>query len=55
MASVLTLMMDALFRKIYMYHRIRNMSNDLCFANYYFILVHYKVTMKKINMQTVFD
>ena len=55
MSSVVKLITDEFLTKIHMYHRVRNSRNDLSLANYYFILVHNKTILKKINMQTVFD
>ena len=54
MSSVVKLMMGFL-AEIHGYHRIRNMSNDLFFANDYFILVHLKTILKTIDMKTFFD
>ena len=40
---------------IYRYHIISSISNELSFVKYYFIIVHNKTILNKINMQTVFD
>ena len=41
--------------EIHGYHRISNRMNDLYFANEYFIVVHNKIVLNRINTETVFD
>ena len=55
MSSVVKLMLDAFLKKIMGHHRIRNRRNNVYFIKYYFIPVHNKTILNKINVQTVFD
>ena len=47
--------MDGFLTVIHGYNRTRNRRIDLYLSKYYFILVQNKKTLKKMNMQTVFD